>query len=124
MKEAPKVTAGLAAFVRDTELAQIPEDVLGKAGKAIVDAFGAILCGAASEVAPPLMHYLAAASAQGDAIVLGTAQKTSSELAALLNGSFGAALEFDDVYSAMPGHPAAIIVPALCTEAARGAVEG
>ena len=124
MNAAPKVTAGLAAFVRDTQLAQIPEEVLGKASKAIVDAFGAILCGAASEVAPPLMRYLAQSPVSGDAIVLGTAQKTSAELAALLNGSFGAALEYDDVYSAMPGHPAAIIVPALCTEAARGPVEG
>ena len=124
MKEAPEVTAGLAVFVRDTQLAHIPEEVLGKASKAIVDAFGAILCGAASEVAPPLMRYLAQSPASGEAIVLGTAQKTSAELAALLNGSFGAALEYDDVYSAMPGHPAAIIVPALCTEAARGPVEG
>lgn len=124
MSAAPKVTAGLAAFVRDTALAQVPAEVLGKASKAIVDAFGAILCGAASEVAPPLMRYLAASPASGDAIVLGTACRTTAEMAALLNGSFGAALEYDDVYSAMPGHPAAIIVPALCTEAARGAVEG
>jgi len=124
MRAAPKVTAGLAAFVRDTRLAQIPEEVLGKASKAIVDAFGAILCGAASEVAPPLLRYLGTSHAQGDAIVLGTHLKTTAELAALLNGSFGAALEYDDVYSAMPGHPAAIMVPALCTEASRGAVEG
>ena len=28
------------------------------------------------------------------------------------------------MYSAMPGHPAAIMVPALCTEATRGALAG
>ena len=112
--EHPKVTAGLAAFVRDTRLAQIPAEVVGKATKAIVDAFGAILCGAASEVAPPLLQYLKGAHARGEAIVLGTGLKTSAELAALLNGSFGAALEY----------PAAIIVPALCTEAIRGPIDG
>jgi 2-methylcitrate dehydratase PrpD len=122
--EHPKVTGGLAAFVRDTRLAAIPDEVVGKAAKAIVDAFGAILCGAASEVAPPLLQYLRAVHAPGEAIVLGTGLKTSAEMAALLNGSFGAALEYDDVYSAMPGHPAAIIVPALCTEAIHGPIEG
>ena len=124
MSAQPKVTAGLAAFVRDTQLAQIPDAVREKACKAIVDAFGAILCGAASEVAPPLLRYLDGAHAPGDVLVLGTGRTTSAEMAALLNGSFGAALEYDDVYSAMPGHPAAIIVPALCTEASRRPVDG
>jgi 2-methylcitrate dehydratase PrpD len=124
MTHSANVTEGLASFICATRLEQIPAAVLAKADKAIVDAFGAIVCGAVSEVAPPLLRYLQSMHAPGDAIVFGTDATTSTEMAALVNGTFGAALEYDDVYSAMPGHPAAIIVPALCTEAARGPLSG
>lgn len=124
MQETVKVTEALAAFIHDLTPENVPEAVTAKARKATVDAFAAILCGAASEVAPPLLRYLARAATTGNAIVLGTGVKTSAEMAALANGALGAALEYDDVFSAMPGHPAAIIVPALCAEAAREPIDG
>ena len=78
------VTEGLARFIHDTPReGGIPDAVAGKACKAIVDAFAAVLCGAASEVAPPLFRYLRQSGAQGDAIVLGTNVRTSAEMAAL-----------------------------------------
>lgn len=119
------VTEGLARFIHDTPRdGGIPEAVAAKALKAIVDAFAAVLCGAVSEVAPPLFRYIKQSGSQGEAIVLGTGLRTSPEMAALANGTIGAALEYDDVFSAMPGHPAAIIVPALCAEASRRRMTG
>jgi len=118
------VTEGLARFIHDTPRNSLPDPVADKADKAIVDAFAAVLCGAVSEVAPPLLRYVAQSGSHGEAIVLGTNVRTSPEMAALANGTLGAALEYDDVFSAMPGHPAAIIVPALCAEAARRKVTG
>lgn len=119
------VTEGLARFIHETpRTGGIPEPVAAKAVKAIVDAFAAVLCGAVSEVAPPLFRYIEQSGSHGDAIVLGTGMRTSPEMAALANGTIGAALEYDDVFSAMPGHPAAIIVPALCAEASRRRMTG
>ena len=34
-------------------------------------------------------------------------------MAALVNGTFGHALDFDDVLSMMPAHPSAVILPAF-----------
>jgi 2-methylcitrate dehydratase PrpD len=118
------VTEGLATFVAQTPASAIPDAVLDRACKATIDAFAAIVAGATSEVAPPLFQYLRRAGGTGKAVVLGTAVTTAPELAALVNGTFGAALEYDDVFSAMPGHPAAVIVPALCAELARERVDG
>ena len=124
MQRKAMVTEGLATFVHDLGPEEVPQAVLDKARKAVIDAFAAILCGAASEVAPPLLRYVARSGAQGEASVLGTDVRTSAEMAALANGTLGAALEYDDVFSAMPGHPAAIIVPALCAEAGRTRLHG
>jgi 2-methylcitrate dehydratase PrpD len=118
------VTEELAAFVVRTHASVMPDLVLERAGKAAIDAFAAIVAGATSEVALPLIQYVARSGGHGNAVVLGTDVTTSPELAALANGTFGAALEYDDVFSAMPGHPAAVIVPALCAELVREPMDG
>jgi 2-methylcitrate dehydratase PrpD len=51
--------------------------------------------------------------AAGDVPILGTGLSTSPETAALVNGTFGHALDYDDVLSIMPAHPSAVILPAL-----------
>jgi hypothetical protein len=53
------VTQGLARFIHDTPRGGLPELVAGKASKAIVDAFAAVLFGAVSEAAPPLQRCIA-----------------------------------------------------------------
>jgi 2-methylcitrate dehydratase PrpD len=120
----PNVTERLAAFIEQTNARAMPELVFERACKAAVDAFAAIIAGVTSEVAPALLAYVSRSGGQGDAVVLGTCLTTTPEFAALANGTFGAALEYDDVFSAMPGHPAAIMVPALCAELPRGGMEG
>ncbi len=45
-------------------------------------------------------------------------------MAALVNGTFGHALDFDDVLSLMPAHPSAVIIPALCAASRAGKLAG
>jgi 2-methylcitrate dehydratase PrpD len=45
-------------------------------------------------------------------------------MAALVNGTFGHALDFDDVLSMMPAHPSAVILSALCADARLGELPG
>src|ERR1035437_4838260 len=95
-------TAAIAAFIANTSTRDFPPESEEKAKKAIADTFAAIVAGAGSEVAEPLHRYLGAAHASGAIPILGTGITAAPETAALVNGTFGAALDYDDVLSMMP----------------------
>jgi len=118
------LTAALAEFIHVKTLDDVPPEALDKAKKAIADTFAVMLAGAGSEVAPPLLRYVEQIGESGMSPILGSGRTTSPEMAALVNGTFGHALDFDDVLSMMPAHPSAVIVPALCTDPRAGGLAG
>jgi len=118
------LTAALAAFIHEKTLDDLPREALDKAKKAIADTFAVMLAGAGSEVAPPLLRYVEQSGERGASPILGSGRTTSPELAALVNGTFGHALDFDDVLSMMPAHPSAVILPALCAAPGAGTLAG
>jgi 2-methylcitrate dehydratase PrpD len=118
------LTQALAQFIRDKTLQDFPPEALDRAKKALADTFAVILAGAASEVAPPLWRYLEQASDSGASPILGSGRTASPEMAALINGTLGHALDFDDVLSMMPAHPSAVILPALIAELRAGTLSG
>src|SRR3954469_16715844 len=117
-------TERIASFIHDTSLDALPADAVPKAKKAIADTFAVILAGVGSEVAEPLMRYVEASHAFGPVPILGTGVSSSPETAALVNGTFGHALDYDDVLSMMPAHPSAVILPALLASLDGKAVSG
>ena len=117
-------TAAIATFIANTSTRDFPADSVDKAKKAIADTFAAIIAGAGSEVAAPLQKYLAAAQAPGPVAILGTGMTAAPETAALVNGTFGHALDYDDVVSIMPAHPSAVIVAALLASLNQQRVDG
>ena len=108
-----KLTQVFADFVTKTPSSAIPQAAFERAAKCIVDTVGCMLAGSASEMTEPMEQFLAAGPASGDAIVIGTDLRTRPELAAMVNGSFGHALDFDDTLSMMPAHPSTVLLPAL-----------
>ena len=106
-------TERVASFIAATALDALPHDAVPKAKKAIADTLAAILSGVRSEVSAPLLRYVEATRASGAVPILGTGLTTSPETAALVNGTFGHALDYDDVLSMMPAHPSAVIVAAV-----------
>jgi 2-methylcitrate dehydratase PrpD len=106
-------TQRVASFIHGTSLDALPADAVAKAKKALADTFAVILSGVGSEVSEPLLSYVKASCATGEIPILGTGMTTSPETAALVNGTFGHALDYDDVLSMMPAHPSAVIVAAL-----------
>ena len=110
------LTEGLASFVIDCDSSVIGSQGHQMAKKVVADTIAVILSGAGSEVAQPLLDYTEK-SGTGNVLIPGTNAKASAPVAALVSGTFGAALDFDDVLSMMPGHPAAVIIPALISEA-------
>lgn len=115
---AAPLTEEIARFVVHARADQFPADALDKARKVIADTFAVILAGAGSEVDEPLRRYLSldGADPAGGTPILGTDRRASPEVAALVNGTFGHSLDFDDVLSMMPAHPSAIIVAALIAD--------
>ena len=118
------LTAALAEFIHVKTLDDLPCEAIEKAKQAIADTFAVMLAGAGSEVAPPLLRYVEQAGESGASPILGSGRTTSPEMAALVNGTFGHALDFDDVLSLMPAHPSAVIVPALCADTRAGTLAG
>src|SRR5215813_416574 len=108
-RQAAGATEAIASFIAGMSLADLPPEALDKAKKAIADTFAVILAGAGSEVAEPLRHYVQSAGESGARPLLGTGTTAAAETAALVNGTFGHALDFDDVLSMMPAHPSAVL---------------
>jgi len=110
------LTETVARFIVEKKLGDFPDSTLENAKKVIADTFAVILSGAGSEVLEPLERYLDITGDSGLNPILGTNRRASAQTAALINGTFGHALDFDDVLSMMPAHPSAIIVAALIAD--------
>ena len=106
-------TATIADFIVNAKASAFPAGSNEKALKVIADTFAVILAGVGSEVAEPLRRYLDTARESGASPILGTGLTATAETAALINGTFGHALDYDDVLSMMPAHPSAVILAAL-----------
>jgi 2-methylcitrate dehydratase PrpD len=118
------LTEAVAQFIQARTVQDVPPEALDKAKKAIADTCAVILAGAGSEVAPPLLRYVEQAGEKGTSPILGSGRTASPEMAALVNGTFGHALDFDDVLSLMPAHPSAVILPALFADPRAGKLSG
>ena len=107
------LTEALARFAVETPASAIPDAAYDKAAKAIVDTVGCILAGSVADVSEPLLCYLRQIEGDGARPVLATGKTAPAEIAAMVNGTFGHALDFDDVLSMMPAHPSTVVLPAL-----------
>ncbi|HTD89645.1 MAG TPA: MmgE/PrpD family protein, partial [Burkholderiales bacterium] len=106
-------TATIAQFIVNTKTSDFPAGSDQKAIKVIADTFAVLLAGVGSEVAEPLQRYLESARESGASPIFGTGRTASAETAALINGTYGHALDYDDVLSMMPAHPSVVILSAL-----------
>jgi 2-methylcitrate dehydratase PrpD len=110
-----ELSLGLAEFVKNADIEDAGADAIELAKRVIVDTIAVILSGAGSDVAGPMLDYVSRMG-QGAVPLIGTDAAANAPAAALVGGTFGAALDFDDVLSMMPGHPAAVIMPALIAQ--------
>jgi 2-methylcitrate dehydratase PrpD len=109
------LSLGLAEFIKSADISDAGPDAVELAKRVIADTIAVIMSGAGSDVASPILDYASRMGA-GSVPLIGTTRHASAPVAALVGGTFGAALDFDDVLSMMPGHPAAVIMPALIAQ--------
>ena len=115
-----------AAEVEDTDLTfklaqnsmsfthdDLPMEAVEVARHCFLDWLGVTLAGSSEPLPLILLEDAGAAGGNPQATIIGDGRKVSMQQAALINGSAGHALDYDDVHLLMPGHPTVPVVPAL-----------
>ncbi len=99
-------------FIMDAEWRRFPEAVRHQAKRCLLDTLGGLIAGHETPVGE-LMDAFAGEEFNGEAAtILVTGEKASASGAALANGFAANALDIDDGYRKIKGHPGACILPA------------
>src|SRR5437016_2488732 len=122
LPQAPGLTKYVSEFIVNTKYADIPEDVLALGKKSILDGFGLALAGSVSEMGPLVRQYIGTlVTAGAKASVIGSRMKVPVRFAALANGIFIHADDYDDtqlsvaadrVYGLLT-HPTVAVLPSV-----------
>ncbi len=97
-------TATLAGFVSDATFEDLPEATVEKSKEAVRDYLGVALYGSGHEVGERIGEYVDAAASGGPATVFCRGE-AGAPAAALANGTFGHAVDYDDTFESIVIHP-------------------
>lgn len=100
----------LVDYVRSITLDRVPSRDLEVARLAIMDQIGVALAGIGEDPGTKVQAMVDRCTAS-EATILGNPRKTTTWLAALVNGTLGHTLDFDD--TSTMGHPSVVLVPAM-----------
>ena len=104
-----KLAENSMSFTHDA----LPHEAVEVARHCFLDWLGVTLAGSSEPLTRILLDDAVAAGGNPQATIIGDGRKVSMQQAALINGSAGHALDYDDVHLLMPGHPTVPVVPAL-----------
>lgn len=110
-------TERLAGFVTDTRYEDLPGRVVAAAKDAIRDYVGVALYGSGHGVGERIRGYVDASAAGETATLIGGGTASTAG-AALANGTYGHAIDYDDTFESMVLHPTSPVFPAAvaCAE--------
>jgi 2-methylcitrate dehydratase PrpD len=100
-------------FVLDTRWQDLPVAVAHQAKRCLLDLLGATLAGTQTPVAGLVAQLALSQFGGDDATLLAGGRRVSAMGAALANGFTANALDIDDGYRRVKGHPGACVLPAL-----------
>lgn len=103
----------LLDFIQNTSCCTLQEDVMAQAKKCFLDLAGVLCAGAKNNTSRIAAEYVSQNFPQGAVTVLRTGEKSTLAGAALANGMAANALDMDDGYSLLRGHPGAGFFGAL-----------
>jgi 2-methylcitrate dehydratase PrpD len=124
MAAQPEVTRALVAHAHAIRYEDIPAGALEVARHCLLDFMGCALAGSREPLSEVLVREVALPEAGTQATLIGRAQRATAQTAALVNGSAGHALDFDDTHAAMGGHPSVPVLPALLAVAEGAGASG
>lgn len=109
-------TETLAAFVDETTLSDVPSDAQEKAKEAITDLVGVAIYGSHHEVGDKITAFVET-DAPGDTATMFARGSASSTGAALANGTYGHAVDYDDTFESIVIHPTSPVFSAALAAA-------
>lgn len=119
--EAP-ITLRMAERICAFSRRDLTPRALRQARTAIADTIGVTLAGLPEACTQILLRTPGVAAAPGDALIFGTARRTTALDAALVNGTASHALDYDDFSSDMGGHQSVpLVAPLFALAEERGA---
>ena len=108
-----EITRKLATFAVETTYADLPNEAVTQAKRAILDTLGVAIAGSVEPCARIAAEVVQAEEGRPVASVIGQGFAAPARAAALVNGTAAHALDFDDVNESMRGHPSPPLLPAL-----------
>ena len=117
------VTRELASFVHQTPAGFASARATEVVKQAVLDLFGVIVAGSGEEPGRLALRYARSQAAAGPAAVLGGGTRLAPSLAALVNGTAGHALDYDDI-GLGAGHISVAIAPAVFAVAEQVQADG
>ncbi len=100
-------------FIMKTDWGELPGDIRHQAKRCLLDALGALIAGHKTPVANLMNSFAKEQFKSDDATILVQGNKLSATGAALVNGFANNALDIDDGYRNVKGHPGACILPVI-----------
>lgn len=112
--ESQDVTRRIAAFVADAAFGAIPHDAVEAAKRCILDGAGVALAGSREPCAEILRRYAASIGGAPEAATLGVGSlRAPAHLAALVNGTAGHALDWDDTALSLESDRSVLLHPTM-----------
>lgn len=112
-------TKRLVDFAVNTRYEHLPPEVIDRGKERILDTMACMLAAGKEEIASIMLEYVRAAGGRQEAGIVGFRDRTTAQLAALVNGAVAHALDFDDCQPSFTGHPSVVILPAVLAVAER-----
>lgn len=114
----------LAAFAARLRFRDLPEPVLSKAKRHLLDLVGVALASSSMPFARMALDAAMQMGGRGDATVIGFAERLPPAWAALVNGTMAHGLDFDDTHQGAVVHVSASVVPAALAAAEETRADG
>ena len=117
-------TRRAAALVSEARFEDLPADAVELAKQCILDTLGVSIAGAHEPVVTALLEEAREEGSAPQAAVVGHDERFSLRTAALINGTAGHALDFDDCNLSMNGHVSVVVLPGILALGERSRASG
>ena len=107
------LTNKVLQFIADTRFEDLPDNVIHQAKRCLLDTLGSLLAASDTPVVPIMSSFATKHFRGTEATILVSGERVSLVGAALANGYAGNALDIDDGYRMVKGHPGACVLPVL-----------
>ncbi|MBV1906343.1 MAG: MmgE/PrpD family protein [Pseudomonadales bacterium] len=106
-------TAALAKRITEHRFTDLPPEAVEVTKQCLLDYIGVTFAGSAEPLSEILLQDAQESGCFPQASIIGRNERLSLDQAALINGSASHAHDYDDVHSAMSGHPTVPVAPAV-----------